>query len=355
MNSQFEATTLQQNHGPGTGTSAHARRDWMNRMLLQLEPAVGASIAIATGWLAANSFPGLPWLWAFGLFALAVGFWAGLRRPTGQAGMAARALLLLAAAYVLHAHAGVPGGAAGVFFFWLGIPALFYAFVLLGALSRKPAQDHGNSRIDSSTSLYNRRGLLAHGKVLLESCRRERRELTLAVFDCSDLLEARKVYGSRTSRKLIDSIIRKLKLLAGDRGLAARTGPTQFAVAMPMGRDKAVQLIERVLGNPARIELDGGKSEIVLVPNVMVETVAENASVERLFAALCRGLSRLEEEEQKRQRYLQRERERHSKPMPLRAPSAGVPAVRPASPPRLGPDPVVHQLPNTIPMPLASR
>ncbi len=349
MNSQFETTTLQ-DAGTGADASARARREQLNCVVRQLEPAVGGSIAVATG-LAANSLPGLPWLWAFALFALAVGCWAVLRRSAGPAGMATRALLLLAAACGLLAHAG----ATGVFFFWLGTTGAFYAFVLLGALGSKPARDRENSRIDSSTALYNRKGLLLQGTRLLEDCRRERRELTLAVFDCSDLLEARKVYGSRTSRKLIDSIISKLKQLAGDRGLAARTGATQFAVAMPMGRDKAVQVIERVLGNPARIELEGGKSEIVLVPNVMVETVAENGSVEKLFAALCRGLSRLEQEEQRRQRFLQRERERHSKPMPLRAPSTAAKAVRPATPPRLGPDPVPHQLPNTIPMPLASR
>lgn len=210
--------------------------------------------------------------------------------------------------------------------------------------------------MDRSTLLYNRGGLIAQGNILLATCRGERRELTLAVFDCDDLLEARQIYGNRTSRKLIDCIISKMTLLAGERGLAGHTGPTQFSVVMPMGRDKAVQVIERVLGNPGRIELEGGNSEIVLVPNVMVETVSETGSLEKLFSALCRGLTRVREEEQLRQRYLQRERQRHSRPMPVQAEAAPPQLPKVSRTPRLGPDPVLmHQIPNTIPMPLPTR
>jgi GGDEF domain-containing protein len=195
-----------------------------------------------------------------------------------------------------------------------------------------------------------------HGKELLASCRRERRELTLAVFDCDDLREARAIYGKRTSRRLIDGIVRKLTLLAAGEGLAARTGPTQFAVAMPMSREKAVQVIERVLGNPSRFELEGGKSEIVLVPHLMVEAVPPGGSVGRMFAALCRGLVRVQEEEKQRSSYLQRQRERHSRPMASRPAPVEAPAARPARQPLLEPDrAVMHQIPNTIPMPLPTR
>jgi GGDEF domain-containing protein len=373
----------------------------LSGIVLHAEPAAAGSIAVATAWLAATSQAGMPVLWLFCLFAGGVALWAGLRRLVGPVEIAARALALLAASYVLHTGAGAPGGAAGVFFFWLGITTLYYTFVLraplgslvavaavveftlaalwvgedqlaslaargafllilpmllamkLGSVSRSQAARADEARTDSSTALYNRSGLLAHGNLLLARCRGERRELTLAVFDCNDLLEARAIYGNRTSRKLVDSIVRKLKLLAGPEGLAARTGPTQFAVAMPVSREKAVQAIERVLGNPSRFELEGCKSEIVLVPNLMVEAIPAAGTLERMFAALCRGLARVQEEEQQRQRYLQRERARHSRPMSIQ-PSA--PAARPARAPRLDPDPVFpHQIPNTIPMPLPTR
>jgi GGDEF domain-containing protein len=197
---------------------------------------------------------------------------------------------------------------------------------------------------------------MAHGRELLASSRRDGREVTLAVFDCSDLLEVRQIYGSSTSRKLAACIVRKLSQLAGDRGVAARTGQARFAVAMPMGREKAVEAIARVLGNPSRIELEGSNSEIVLVPNLMVESVPQGSSLDRLYGALCRGLTRIQEEEQQRQQYLKRERERHSRPMPLQAAPVSRPQMAAGSMPRLGPDPVaMQQLPPTIPMPLPAR
>lgn len=400
MKSQFEPTTVEHADPEAVaGLASVAQRAAL--FTRQCEPAIGGILAALTGWLAATSHTDLPVLWLFCLFGVALAVWAGLRRPAGQFEIAARALTLLAATYVLHTHAGAPGGAVGVFFFWLGLTTLYYVFVLkapfgslvaiaavaeftlsalwvgedrlsslavrgafllilpmlmamkLGSLSRRLAARPDNGRTDSSTALYNRSGLLAHGKVLLAICRGERRELTLAVFDCTDLLEARAIYGSRTSRKLIDSIVHKLKRLAGSQGLAARTGPTQFAVAMPMSRDKAVQAIERVLGNPSRFELEGCNSEIVLVPHLMVEEIPAAGTLERMFAALCRGLARIQEEEQLRQRHLQRERERHSRPMAIQP---QLPPVRPARAPRLDPDPViVHQIPSTIPMPLSMR
>ncbi len=402
MKSQFEPTTVQH---PDTGPDAAiaTRLERLARTARQSEPAVAGIIAAVTGWLAATSYASMQVLWMFCLLAAGIGLWAWRRRPTTQLEVAARALALIGASYVLHTHAGAPGGAAGVFFFWLALTTIYYGFVLkarlaalvavaavaeltlaalwlggdalswltnrgvfllilpmlltmkLGAMSRRPAARLEHGRTDRSTALYNRGGLLAHGKELLATRRAEGRELTLAVFDCSDLTEARAIYGSRTTRKLIDCIVRKLTLLAGADGLAARTGPTQFAVALPMARDKAVQAIERVLGNPGRFELEGCASEIVLVPDVMVEEVPAAGSLERMYAALCRGLARVQEEQQLRQRHLQRERKRHSRPISIQ-PLPDTPVARAVRAPRLDPDPVfAQQIPGTIPMPLSMR
>lgn len=397
---QFDTTTVQSSQlEPGVQDAFPL--DWVVRVLRRLEPTVGASIGMLTAWLAATSHSFLPVLWVFALIGVGVGGSAWLRRPAQPIEMAARALVLLGAAAVLHTIGGAPGGASGVFFYWLAVTTLYYLLVLkplwggaiavaavlefmltslwaggetlsslsasgaflmllpllltmkLGAIAQRPAEQVENERIDSSTSLYNRGGFLTHGKLLQERCRLERLELTLAVFDCNDLQEAREIYGSRTSRMLIDCIIKKLTLVAGERGLAARTGPTQFAVALPMSRERAVLMIERVMGNPSRFELEGGNSEIVLVPNLMVETVSPAGTVERLYSALCRGLTRVHDDEQRRHRYLQRERERHSRPMAI---LEQPPEPQTSRVPRLEPDPVhVRQIPATIPMPLASR
>lgn len=226
---------------------------------------------------------------------------------------------------------------------------------VMAALAGRRSGQPGSRSSNSSTLLYNLEGLMAHGNILLARCRGERRELTLAVFNCDDLLEARQVYGSGTGRKLIDCIVGKMTMLAADRGLAGRTGATQFSVLLPMGRDKALQAIGRVLGNPGRIELEGGNSELVLVPNVMVEAVPETASLERLFSALCRGLARLREQEQLRHMYLQRERQRHSRPMPVQADPVPpeLAAVSRTTHPEAG-SVAMHRVPSTIPMPLAA-
>lgn len=209
------------------------------------------------------------------------------------------------------------------------------------------------SRTESGAALYNRAGLLAHGEALLASCRQHHRELTLVVLDCSDLLEARAIYGGATTRALVDRIVGKLTVLAGSHGLAARTGPAQFAVAMPMSRDRAVHAIERALGNPCRIELERGNSEIVLVPNLMVEPVPEAATLETLFVALCRGLARVSDEEKTRLRYLQRERERHSRPMATGPAPAQTQTAQPLRAPRA--EPVFESVATTIQMPLTLR
>lgn len=401
MISQFEETVQQDDDAPAPHLSVPQR---LSRFVLRLEPAVAGTIAAVTGWLATTSHSDIPVLWMFCLFAVAIAAWAGLRQPAPQLELAARALALIAAGYVLHTDAGVPGGVAGVFFFWLGLTTVYYVFVLkapfaplialaavaeftlavlwagqdalsllaargafllilpmlvamkLGSQARRPGARLTDARTDSSTALYNRIGLLAHGAELLTRCRATRRDMTLAVFDCTDLLEARTVYGNRISRELVDSMVRKLSLLAGSQGVAARTGPTQFAVAIPVSRDKAVQAIERVLGNPARFELEGSKNEIVLVPHLMVEAIPAAGTVDRMFAALCRGLARTHEQERMRQRYLQRERERHSRPMAIQPIQADAAVARMAQLPRLAPDPVtVHPIPTTIPLPLPTR
>ena len=225
----------------------------------------------------------------------------------------------------------------------------------VGFPATRPVPREQASPAEDSTFLCNRTVLLEQGGALLARCRGEGTELTLALFDCNDLIEAREVYGTGTTRKLIACIVDNMTLLAGDRGVAGRTGATQFAVLMPMGRANAVRAIESVLGNPTRFESDDGDGEIVLVPDLMVEAVPQTESVERMLSALGRGLARLRDEEILRNRYLKRQRERHSRPMPVQAETGPELPARPVRAPVLGPDPVrSQQIPATIPMPLSN-
>ena len=345
--------------------------NWVSHTLRHLERWVAWSIALYTAWLAVFAFPGIPAVWLFVLYAGLVGKWAEARPARRQSDLSWRAIALIAGAYVLHNQTSPElGGPTGPFFFWLGVTCLFYAFMLkpawaaavvgaalielavsfvqagslaspeefmvragflcifplllamrFGVEMRAPDDALESGRIDGSTSLYNMAGLTAHGDALLAACRRDKRPVSLAVFDCADLLEVRQIYGSRIARKLMERTVAKLGSLCADQGVAARTGPAEFTVLLPgAGRDKALAAIARVLGSPFRIELDAGDSEIVMVPGCRVEAIGPEVSgVAQVHQALRRELARIEHTEQRRRRYLQRERESHSRPMGLRA------------------------------------
>jgi len=360
-------------------TTAGIPPDWISHSLRHLERWVAWSIAVYTAWLAVFAFPGVPAVWLFVLYAGLIGKWSEARPARHQAEMAWRGTALIAGAYVLHTHTAPEiGGPTGLFSFWLSITCLYYAFMLkpawaagvigcalaafaasflqapavaspaefmvhagflcifpmllamrFGAVMRGPDETLENGRIDNSTALYNKEGFTVHGDELLAACRRENRPLSVAVFDCADLLEVRTIYGSRITRKLMARIARKLMRLCADQGLAARTGPAEFTVVLPgMNREKALAAIGRILGTPTRIELDAGDSEIVLVPSFLVECAGQDTvCVDELYRELRRELTQIDQREQRRQHYLQRERERHSRPM-------GIVSLPPAAPVR---------------------
>lgn len=206
---------------------------------------------------------------------------------------------------------------------------------LAAGAQRREATDQG--LVDSVTGLYNPRGFSVVGAQLLEQVRREGRPLSLVVFDFSDLLEVRSIYGRDVSRKLLARVVRKMQAVAGGRGAAARTGKTEFSILLPgANRDKAQAIIHRVLGKPSRIEFDAGDSEIVLVPDIMAEMAAPGVeTIEELHREVTRTLAEAHAYEQRRQHYLTRERERHSRPMSLPPVFDSLPGTAaPATPPQ---------------------
>jgi GGDEF domain-containing protein len=197
--------------------------------------------------------------------------------------------------------------------------------------------------------LCTRNELFARGRDMLDLCRRGRRQLSLAVFDCSDLLEVRRIYNTEASRKLAGRIVARLSDVAGSGGIVACTKPAQFAVLVPLDRAAMLQAITQALGKPARIEM----GEIVVLPDFAVDTIPEGGSVEALYEHLCRRLARTHEEENRRLQYLKLERESHSRPMPLMPVAATRAEAVPATRPQLADHWPAHQIPPTMPMPLA--
>lgn len=181
---------------------------------------------------------------------------------------------------------------------------------------RQPA---GDAR-DRSTGLYNRAGLFA-AVAEATSLHRGSKPLSMVVVDFADLHEVYQIYGSTIARKVVARVVRRVRAIAGTRGFAGRTGPTQFTIVLPATQpERAWRAVQRALGQPARLEFDAGDSEIVLVPQLLVDTVEPDAaSVQPTWREMCRELVRMQQDERRRLRWLTSERERHSRPMSLPA------------------------------------
>lgn len=172
---------------------------------------------------------------------------------------------------------------------------------------------------DRSTGLYNRAGLFAAANEATQA-RGAGLPVSMVVLDFADLREVYQIYGNAVARKVVERTVRRLRSLAGSRGFAGRTGPTQFTLVLPGAtRDEAVRRIQRALGKPARVEFDAGDSEIVLVPDLLIDTAEPGAAVQALYRQMCGELARIQTNELRRLNWLASERERHSRPMSLPA------------------------------------
>lgn len=199
----------------------------------------------------------------------------------------------------------------GAFARWLRATAS--RLVALGPQRAPPPARDG---FDDATGLYNLEGFLRSGDALLQQARLEARTVTLLLFEFADLVEVREIYGRATSHQVQALVLQKVKAIAGPHGLAARTGRTEFAVLLRGERELAEALVHRQLGKPARVELDTGANEVVVVPDIhCTVAAAQDASVAPLYEAAVDQLAGHRAREQRRQLYLQRERERHSRPM----------------------------------------
>lgn len=168
---------------------------------------------------------------------------------------------------------------------------------------------------DRSTGLYNRAGLFGAANDLLR-LRADPVAATMIVLDFSDLSEVCDIYGHAIAVKVIARIVRRVRSVAGARGVAGRTGPAQFTIVIPQVGEKALRRVQRGLGKPARIEFDAGDSEIVLVPDMLIDTAEPGVEgAQDLYRQMCRELARIQKDERRRLNWLTSERERHSRPM----------------------------------------
>lgn len=382
------------------------RHDWISFAMRRLEPWIAFSIAAYTVLITLVAYLHVPALWLFVLYAALIGKWSDVHPAHHQVAMFVRGAALIAGGYLLHTHTSAEfSSPGGIFFFWLSITTMYYAFMLkpvwgvalvglallsyvgacaevgvpqgwphalarggylvvfplvvamrFGSVMRRPDDALEHRRLDGSTGLYNLEGLYEHGSEIVAACRRDRRPVSLIVMDCADLQEIRGVYGRQVNRKLRAKVIKKLTSVTGERGLLARTGATEFSLLVPgLNREKALRALERVLGNPGRVELDWNDSEIVIVPDYAAGSLHTNETgLQDLYAELSADLAELRHNAQMRDEHYRRQRERQSMPAEL-ADQATLPGpLGPRAPFGLPVVPVGCDLPATTPAPLAS-
>lgn len=198
----------------------------------------------------------------------------------------------------------------------------------LGLARKRRASPHAPVPVPRMGWDHRRQAMLAAGTAMQVRAAQDNQPLSLVVFDLSDLPELEAVFGAAVAREVMTQVTSRLQELATGKGLVMRTEGTVFTVLMPgFGRDRALQAIERTMGNPCCIELDADDHEIVLVPEFKVHTLRpESGPLAQVYAALRRDIAAAQQLEQRRQRYLQLERESHTRPMELRTDSEPRPA-----------------------------
>ena len=193
------------------------------------------------------------------------------------------------------------------------------------------------------------------GDEMLCRARGNNRPLSVAVFELSDLPELQCVFGWRATQDVIAQTAVRLQGLIARKGLAVRTSATTFTVLLPgVDRDGALAVIHAALGQPCCIEWVAGGEEIVLVPDFMVKTVSgDSVCVSEVHESLCRDIAQARLMEERRTKYLERERESHSRPMKFRPPPLKLHVTR-ASPRKIGlPD--YPPMAATMPVPMGPR
>ena len=143
--------------------------------------------------------------------------------------------------------------------------------------------------------------------------------LTVLVFEQADLPELHALFGSEAARTVTAKFNQKLQALAGARGLAIRSDATTWTVLLPgLDNAQAVDAVERVFGRSLAVDVECEGEEILLVPTMEVRTVSrEAAPMHRIYQEMRGRIEGTLGRQRRREEFLRRERERHSRPARL--------------------------------------
>ena len=157
------------------------------------------------------------------------------------------------------------------------------------------------------------------GDAMLQKARKKNQPLSIVVFDFSDLPELQIIYEGQVPRDLGRTIANMLQNVAPAKGVVVRTGPTKFAVLLPnFDTRKTLGAVYAAFGKACCLEFALGDNEILLIPDYLVKTIRSGThSVEDVCQALGGDIRKAQLNAERRQTYLRRERESHSRPLTL--------------------------------------
>src|SRR6185369_12671247 len=157
------------------------------------------------------------------------------------------------------------------------------------------------------------------GDAMLQKARKKNQPLSIVVFDFSDLPELQIIYKGQIPRDLGRTIANMLRNVAPAKGTVVRTGLTRFTVLLPnFDTRKTLRAVYAAFGKACCLEFALGDNEILLIPDYPVKTIRSGTeSVEEVCKVLGGDIRRAQLHAKRRQIYLRRERESHSRPLTL--------------------------------------
>jgi GGDEF domain-containing protein len=189
----------------------------------------------------------------------------------------------------------------------------------------------------------------AAGDRMLRAAANAGSPITVVLVELHDLPELEYLFGARVARTAVAKTSASLRQMAGGNGLVLQIDAMTSAVLLPeLEAEGARARMHSSFGRLCCVEFESDGEDIVLVPDVALKTVeGKSVSFERLYRALRKELEDTRAQAQRRDRYLQRERESHSRPMELAAANGSrrTPAAAVAGE-------IYPRIPHTIAMPL---
>ncbi len=99
------------------------------------------------------------------------------------------------------------------------------------------------SLTDPLSGLLNRRGFEAKASMLLDSCARSNLPVALVIADLDQFKALNDKHGHAAGDRVIVEFSTRLRMAAGDRGVAGRLGGEEFAVVLPLADPGAARLL----------------------------------------------------------------------------------------------------------------